>query len=639
MYIIHHQHAHYTKTYHGESSISIEQFGAKAGTWLAELFSFIAARSRLNPIPTSEWNPLCSVVALVQDDLLWRRLANTPLKDLTLDIVVKGVAAFELESEKHHSVSESAKRLASASLCKWTVRLGEAHGIARLNTLQRYRKTLFPRAVSKGRGMISDLVDESAPVGAMNFENIANLKKEVGKKIDRSLTRVFDACDNEFQSIEANADKFRHIVKDKGSAQLFHKLADVVIDKRVSNQARDFPWLGNLEQFELLAGYYALMKMQENRVSLVRYEEQHYNIESRPLQFGAVRGRELCDVLSKNFGLEVAGLMDLQVAIFNVLNGGFSGSVASALAIQAFTGWNIKSVLSLDDDKFEEVNNAIVIQGFKSKTGELTPYVYIGSSEKTVMKAISFLRGRLRALKSMGWVSGKSNDLWLRPVSPGKPLRQWIAWGFGLNTFCKKHSLPIFSFEMVRNEVLVKIANEKGGIEAARQVGGHSNITTTGSYVDQMINHRKNSAVSLMFQRELQASVQYDFDDSYPKDFKRGYLLAPIGDGSSCNNPARPPDPNQLEFGICDAKRCHIESGCPNRRIVIDDQRLEELVRFSIHFKETWQRKLQSNPDQFDAVHLPAWSFNQALMGVIERGAYRHRLKDMQLRIGDGNRT
>lgn len=633
MHLIRHKHRHYTKVYIRETAVKLSEIGARPRTWLAEVIGLITERSKLIPLPTPEIYSLLSMLKEARSDSKWRQAANTPLDDLTLAAIIDGVQAFEHAIESAVSVAYRTKQTASGELCKWSKRLAAANGIPRVDRLNRYFRTLFPPRSTVGRGMISDLVDEAPPLGATPHENPSDLRRQTGKRIEQTLAKVRAACCKELDEAEAWSREFTGLVCSRApSPEFVARLGALTVNRPVWNATRDHRWIAEADPIDLLAGYYELMVIsQKNRAAhLVNSGATPLPCKVQPLNFGAVRGREIVEFLASRFGLERAGLMDLQVAIFNVQNGGFATSLACMLILQAHTGWNISAVLSLDDEKFEQAGGGLIIQSFKSKTGDFTPYVYIEASEEDVLRAIAYLRNRLAKLKALGWVAQDCTDVWLRPVSPDKPLKQWIAWNFSLKRFCEKHSLPKFSFEMMRNEALGKVANEKGGIEAARHMAGHTSITTTGRYVDQVLLHRRNSSISLMFQKALQASVKFEFQNAGTPGPASLNLLYPIGDGASCTDPHNPPHPEQLSFGLCEGKDCHAEGGCENRRIVINDARLEEIVRFSRHFRATWKQRLQENPDRFAAVDLPAWQFNQGLRGLIAKGPYRHRLKEVE---------
>ena len=148
-------------------------------------------------------------------------------------------------------------------------------------------------------------------------------------------------------------------------------------------------------------------------------------------------------------------------------------------------------------------------------------------------------------------------------------------------------------------------------------------------YQDQLVMQRLNSSVNLEFQARIASSVAYRFDSSGWSDaeFDRMDLLYPIGDGTSCANPSKPPSDDQLDGETCSAKLCHQGGGCPQRRIVINEARIEEVLRTARFYNGHWKRLLDENEDAFHEHHMPSLALNFSLVRVLERGPYRHVVK------------
>jgi hypothetical protein len=191
----------------------------------------------------------------------------------------------------------------------------------------------------------------------------------------------------------------------------------------------------------------------------------------------------------------------------------------------------------------------------------------------------------------------------------------------GLSALREKYDLPKFTFEQIRVQKLTVVSLEKGPVAAA-EIAGHSFFGSIGGYIDHLLTRRVNSSINLEFQRRWEAEVLSHIRREHIKD-----PLVPIGDGSSCVAPNSPPEPTWLHAGVCDGARCHSGgSGCPNRVLVVDADRVIEVRLTKEYYERNWQRLYASNPEAFSAVHLPRMEFNLYLHEHLKTGPYRHLL-------------
>ncbi|MDP9876550.1 integrase [Variovorax boronicumulans] len=270
--------------------------------------------------------------------------------------------------------------------------------------------------------------------------------------------------------------------------------------------------------------------------------------------------------------------------------------VSCLIALQIHTGWNASSVISLCIGDVAKKGERLVIQGYKSKSDDHTPAVVVSLSDHGAYEALNLLLARLSHLKRLNLVEPNATSLWLMPTSPNSKRKQsriiagvqaprdWI---------CRKYALPNFSFDQIRTQALALISMRKGGLEVARRLGGHCRAATTAHYLDHLILQRLNSAINLEFQKKLEASIVYasknlEGHGQYPE----GFLLYPVGDGSSCANPVNPPKSDWLVHGMCRASQCHSAEGCPNRRIVVNAERVEEIAATTFFYEKNWSRLL-----------------------------------------------
>jgi len=301
---------------------------------------------------------------------------------------------------------------------------------------------------------------------------------------------------------------------------------------------------------------------------------------------------------------------------------------AAVHLLQTYTGWNFSSVMALTVDRVEINGKSLIIQGYKQKTDDDTPEVEIPLTEPGVSMAIELLLWNRKQMILLGHLNSSVLDLWA--VVRAKPSNQ-AAHTFHpaarLSDLQERHGLPAYSLDQIRTQFLFILTFAKGGIRAAQALAGHEWISTTGGYVENIIQDRISSSMNLAFTKELESEVVYvhktKTKNLHSLNLK---LLQPIGDGTSCANPNRPPPGRSRQSDSCDGQRCHVDGGCPNRRIVIDGARIEELVRTRVHYQSSWQLAWQSNPDRFAKQQLPAILVNEALYQVVSAGPFAARV-------------
>ncbi|MEN5178136.1 hypothetical protein ABE501_00030 [Comamonas testosteroni] len=609
---------HYTKVYLMSKNSSLQEMGAKKGTWLAELIEFVAAETQRAPVSKPDFYLLSTGLILAKQDRGWLALANVPLTELDISLALKALYQFEVAISASKVTTAIKKSSTSSQLRKWLIKFGVALNIERFSRLNRYFRTSLQRPRYQSRGCLSDVMSGTFPLGATQHETASGLKQQLDARFQTTLITLRSTCIAELDKQSSNAKEFLEIVTNRVTSTFVERIRTLTSGRSRWILTSNHPWVLSADLLDVLAAYYVIVFVPMDN----------------PVEITAVRGREISFMLAERFDIPRRQSISILVLIFEVLYGGLNCAVACALIIQSFTGWNASSVQSLCDSNIKNYGAHMEIQGYKTKTGDYTPPYFIDSHEVDLIRALSFLRTRLNALKNFGLAPKDATDLWLNPRSPNTLIMPWVKWSEALRRFQRKHHLPAFTFEMVRNEVLARVANSKGGIEAARHVGGHNEITTTGHYADQLIVQRRNAAISLKYQQALQASVKYDFEA--PSDQRsEADLLYPIGDGSVCKDPFSPPFELSPGEGVCRAIQCHAGGGCPNNRIIINIDRLEELVLFRLIFERTWKKNLEENSERFYKVDLPTWQFNEGLRGVVEKGPYRHYLKRIEQLISE----
>lgn len=296
------------------------------------------------------------------------------------------------------------------------------------------------------------------------------------------------------------------------------------------------------------------------------------------------------------------------------------------------TGWNKESLGNLTVDGIRKLENGdYELQSYKSKTDDDTPTVFIDKSESKVIYALRCIQwNRLRLIR-LGFLDQRDKRL-------------WFAWGSGLKKyehqsvslflipypFIKRHKLFNFSLDQIRQQVLNQEFYNNNSVETTRRIAGHRGITTSGRYLRNFLSHKINSSLMLEFQKKLETKVLWNLGSKLVQHVN-GFNLIPVGDGSLCRDPATPPSWVKLEpDGICNAMHCHGEEGCPNNEIIIDENRIEEVVRKNHYYKNNWKRLHSENKEKFDLQIAPIAIFNSALYDFIKNSSHGHILKKIE---------
>jgi len=299
--------------------------------------------------------------------------------------------------------------------------------------------------------------------------------------------------------------------------------------------------------------------------------------------------------------------------------------VGAILLIQIATAWNIGAVMELRKQDVRPLpEGGYMIQSIKTKTGDDTPIVLVEGHDNPGVRALRFALERLAGLVQRGWADVDEQCLWLSSESNfdkyrGMPISNLAK---ALETIRERYALPYFTFEMIRTQKLTLISVEQGPIAAA-ETAGHSTFATIGVYIDHLITRRINSSVNLEFQRRWEVEVAATIEMK-----PLGIPLMPTGDGASCSNPSMPSDDAWLSGGVCDGLHCHQGGGCPNRKLVIDRDRVEEAVLTRRYYDANWNRLYAENPHAFARVHVPRLEFNMYLVEYLKKSPYRHLIND-----------
>jgi hypothetical protein len=195
------------------------------------------------------------------------------------------------------------------------------------------------------------------------------------------------------------------------------------------------------------------------------------------------------------------------------------------------------------------------------------------------------------------------------------------------NDFIQRNLLFYFTLKQIRRSVLCLDAYKSKSFETARRRGGHSSLGTTGRYLDQFITRNISSSINLQFQVDLESKIIFNIDsNSNTPD-----LLKSIGDGSQCADAYTGLYSDRAASLVCTAERCHKDQGCPQRRIIINESEIFNIVNTREYFFKNWQRLRSENQERFNIVIAPKIAFNDALYTFIAKSRFGYMLNKFEL--------
>jgi hypothetical protein len=467
------------------------------------------------------------------------------------------------------------------------------------------------------RRLISDLsnvaldIEIASPVGALTHKTARELLEKTESRLEADLAQIQAACINELR-ICAN---LRRNIAEYGErkftpSELAFGLKLIKSRANISDAiVEEYLWSRSVEE---IVGLYAQL--------IATYELAHLNRTFDPLF--AHSPRLIAEILKPD-GIHMLNtgykILYLPQRMANV------ELVACFVLLLTYTGWNAETLMMMSMDIIEMHDDHVWIQGYKGRIDEYTDKVYLDAKQPYALEAVRLLIWNRTQLISLGLLSKTSNWMWCGWPAGFKVLEhQHIGFRMDLIRLRKAYGLPQFTLEQIRPQVLALESLRTKNVDQVKQIALHKSIATTGHYLDQLLLRRINSAINLEFQRRLEATVLFRLSESQ-ESFKERVaqrhvdlrLLMPIGDGASCANPYDPPDEKYLSNSICDGKRCHAGNGCENRKLVIDRDALEALVRKRHYYLSSWERLERNNSTVFETLHIPAILFVLGLYDYI----------------------
>lgn len=452
-------------------------------------------------------------------------------------------------------------------------------------------------------------LDAEPPLGAVPHKNYLDLIEKSANILQLDINKIIDACIADLTISRNNRLKIRQIEglpvppdqKEEISGILF-KATSSLTHRVVESHAPEI----------IIAAYRQTINDQPESISKCTTLVFHALTENcRGMGIELYKGYSSRQTL---FSPERLTTVELQ-AIF--------------ILLLCRTGWNRDSLVEMDRDGIarNETGFAFVLQGFKTKTDDDTPLIYIEKTESEVISALGLLIWSHDRLRKMGFVNPKDRKLWYSWTSSYSFDRSSTIIQMKPYDFIDRNNLFNFSLKQIRSTVLSIDAYRSKNYESARQRGGHSSLGTTGRYLDHIITRNIASSINLQFQSDLEKKVLFNFN---ARTKAATESLVRIGDGSMCSNAYDGIYSDKATDETCSAQHCNDDGGCPNRRIVINEESILDIIRTREYFFKNWQRLRSDNQNKFNIQIAPKIAFNDALYKFVKQSRHGHILNRIE---------
>jgi hypothetical protein len=610
------------REYTSEEVLTKKEFGLREGAWVWSALVAASKVSLVKRLQKSEVRAALVTLRRLSTNPRWRKLSNLSPSDLTTDLVHEMFVLLEADLAERATLGSHSRQSTSLRTRSLLLRYLEAKRSSVAGQVKKRFRTRFQKGSDDHRKLISDdaiKIDGETlpPVGAIPHKSIQHLRELTESTLLRPQTKIEDACAAALEEYESAVARLNALSLEPVDEDLYQSI---------------LKYIGRTTKIGAVPPLVDVAPIEE----VVKVYLRFATTQAKHFRFQMFRGHEISRYLKANLKQSWHQMMLFGPELFDNHH-----LLVCLVALACHTKWNGNAVLEVVDgwitskDTAKPTTPPFDFHGFKTRIGKKTTFSTIEASDQNAVKAVVFLRNRLARLKELGMVDADEQRLWLnlrQLNSEGKP-RPYVSWQWPLSKFIERYSLPHFSLDQIRLQGLNILSVRPGGLAAAKEVAGHTSIRTTGIYIDQGIVRRMSSSINLEFQRRLEQEIESIATDP---DAKRIGLLRPIGDGAYCADPSHPPLEDYLQNGICDAKSCHLEGGCKNRRLVVNEESMEAALRMSYYYQRNWIRLIDENRDRFMAYHLPAMLFNFAYIEVLGKGPYGHKLKSIRLRIRNG---
>lgn len=469
-------------------------------------------------------------------------------------------------------------------------------------------KSKIGRLKSLPRELLNDTPKDniilSEPAGAISHEDYQDLVEKIQEKLNNDLQVIIDACLTDIRAANELRWKIRE-AESSPTPKIYIKTIERFIVKH-STTSYDHRSYDSIPLKHQLSSY--LIALNNKKLFNANTSWRSYKL------------RKLLNDTLVNIP---PGFPPLQIMALS--------QRACTIEIQAIfilllcrTGWNKSSLYNMELGMItkDETDEHYELQGYKSKTDDLTPHVFIDRRESDYHNAVTALLWNHSQLIRLGYIAPTEQRLWFTwSGGPTPYTEQTVVIQMATASFASRHKIFKFSYEQIRTQVGNIASCSLKSINEAQILYGHKSIATTGHYLDQILNHKLLSSMNLEFQRRLEKKILFNMNQSLSKS------LTPIGDGALCSNPIDHPFKEIQGEGDCWAEYCHNGGGCINRVILINKDRIAELIRTRNFFYSNWKDLHAENQENFKIRIIPRIVFNSALYDFIKASAYGHILK------------
>ncbi|MQR01115.1 hypothetical protein [Glaciimonas soli] len=626
------------KTSHGKERKTTYQFdftlfGCTSSNWLGIVLQNMAARSLVSSMQTPDFRLFRLLLEELKNNIICRNIytkypGNVTRKDMHILF-----AQMENCLEDNFNWGPAVKARASMHFRRSMIdeipdgAFGESLSRHNLSFQTKLTGRHPPRATLSEMDVCPDGSGLS-PIDAIPHTNVRDLRSQISQRLDLDLNKLINICISE---IDFWAETRKKLV-DLGSRR-YSKLELAVACnflKYGADTHRNIRIVGSIKPRRLIGACAQVCQDKELvKAGFVKLRGMPLAIGSNVLEILGLDKEQVHKV-------PAAQILQLPLRVH------YYEIAAAFVLLLANTAWNANSLRQMPVTCIQRVKNGFVIQGFKRKTGQHTPEVFIDSANKGGIQALELILWNHAQLKSFGFIAENDHNCWYAwPRSRIKHQTEAIEdLGRAIKLWVSKYGIRRFSLDQIRTHMLVRIAVSHGTAEAARAVAGHSSISTTGSYLDQFLTNLLSKSINLEFQRRIEAQVAFNSEatslqpETTDNEVRpHSSLFKSVGDGTTCSNPRNPPNPSWLSDSQCDARSCHLDGGCTNNRIEITKDRLEEIVRLNFYYQNHWRHLYQENSEKFEKFHGQAILFNSALFEYLKSSVLQSVITALEEKI------
>jgi hypothetical protein len=452
------------------------------------------------------------------------------------------------------------------------------------------------------------VLEGDSPLGAVPHKNYLDLIEKSANILQGDLSKVIEACNQDLFIAKHNRIKIKGLECESLTSVQEEEVMSILFKSPSSRTT----WILNEHSAESILAVFRKGVLQHDqpmiRNGTFKLHRLSENFSAIELLGGKLHLRQTF------FSPERLTTIELQ-AIF--------------ILLLCRTGWNQDALVAMDRDGItpSQEGFAYVLQGFKEKTDDDTPAVFIEKIEADIVYAIELLIWNFDQLHLFSLLPISSRTIWHAWSNVGQfSERQSTSIQMTPLDFIERNNLFEFSLSQIRRTVLCLDAYKSKSFEMARRRGGHSQLGTTGRYLDQFITRNISSSVNLQFQADLENKVIFNMS-SRQKNLNN---WRSVGDGSSCVDPYTGLYSDRSADLICSAEHCHKNEGCPQRRILIDEEQILNIIRTREYYFNNWQRLRSENQERFNVVVAPKIAFNDALYGYIKNSRFGYVLSEIE---------